>query len=73
MGQQQGNRVYVTVRIDRSTLNEVEALAPFIGRSKSFLIAEAVKFGLPAMLATYKNFVKNYDKNLNAAKPVETA
>ena len=64
--------VPVTVRVDREALDEVEALAACVGRSKSFLISEAVKFGLPAMLSTYRNLQQRYDENLTAAKSLET-
>ena len=69
----------VTIRIDVDLLKQFETLAHRVGRTRSFLLGEAVKFGADkveeiynTLQETYVDLQKNYDEKERGTQP-ETA
>ena len=59
--------VTVGARLSIELVDEIDDFAKELGRSRAFLVSEAVKAGMPLIRQAYKEFQENYDEKLTNA------
>ena len=59
--------ITVGARLDIALVDEIDNLAEEAGRTRSYMISEALKVGVPVLKASFETFKKSRDEELATA------